>query len=247
MSNLSLAGASRRTRTPALMALLAITGLMLAPSLSPSGAAGLGAQVVRTPESRLADRLDERTLRLVLAQVDSAERDGLPVDGLVSRALEGRQKGARPAAIVDGVRRVRLALGESRAALGNATPVEVKTGASAIEAGARPQVLAQLRRARPQGSLLVPLAVLTDLVGIGVPVDTATRTVLALARAPDAALLAFQRDVERDVSVGALPASAASVRAAGLERTTVTELASPAPTDGSPGTLGPTRRPPRKP
>lgn len=243
MFNLSFAGAMlRRNRVPALMALLAIAGLVMAPSWRPP----LRAQVVRTPEARLADRLDERTLRLVLAQVDSAERAGLPVDGMVSRALEGRRKGAPPAAIVDGVRRVRLALGSARAALGAATAVEVKTGASAIEAGAQPQVLAQLRRARPEGSLLVPLSVLTDLVGLGVPVDTATRTVLALARVPDAALLAFQRDVERDVSVGALPALAASVRAAGLERTVGADLASPSPLNG-PGTLGPIKRPPRKP
>jgi len=225
---------------PALAALLAI-GLLVAPSWT----APLGAQVVRTPEQRLAG-LDDRTRQLVLAQVDSAEQAGLPSDPLVSRALEGRMKRASGEAIVAGVRRVRLALGEARTALGTASPVEVQTGASALEVGARPQVLAQLRKARPQGSLLLPLAVLADLVGIGVPVDTATRTVLALARVPDAALLAFQRDVERDVSVGAVPASAASVRAAGLERTATGDLASPAPTGPNTGGL-PTRKPPRKP
>ena len=230
----------RLTRMPALAALLAIGLLTL-----PSWTAPLEAQVVRTPETRLA-RLDVRTRQLVLAQVDSAEASQLPVDPLVSRALEGHRKGAAGEAIVAGVRRVRLSLGEARTALGGGTPVEVQTGASAIEVGARPQVLAQLRKARPQGSLLVPLAVLADLVGIGVPVDTATRTVLALARVPDAALLAFQRDVERDVSVGALPASAASVRAAGLERTATTDVLSPAPTGPTTGGL-PTRQPPRKP
>ena len=179
MMTLSRTGAPQRlTRMPALAALLAI-GLLLAPSWGPS----LGAQVVRTPETRLS-RLDARTRQLVLTQVDSAERAGLPVDPLVSRALEGHRKGAQGDAIVAGVRRVRVTLGEARTALGNASPVEVQTGASAIEVGARPQVLAQLRKARPQGSLLVPLAVLADLVGIGVPVDTATRTVLALARVP---------------------------------------------------------------
>ena len=241
MTSIRRTGAAQRlTRMPALAALLAIGAFLLAPSW----AASLGAQVVRTPETRLG-ALDAATRQLVLAQVDSADRVGLPVEPLVSRALEGRRKRASGNEIVAQVRRVRIALGESKMALGNATPVEVQTGASAIEVGARPQVLAQLRKARPQGSLLVPLAVLADLVGIGVPVDTATRTVLALARVPDAALLAFQRDVERDVSVGALPASAASVRAAGLERTGVADVASPAPT--GPTTGLPTRQPPRKP
>jgi hypothetical protein len=117
------------------------------------------------------------------------------------------------------VRRLHQALAASRLALGRgASLVEVEAGASALQADVTPRVLASLRRARPDGSLTVPLAVLTDLVAYGVPVDTAARTVLALARAEDAALVAYQRDVERDISVGALPAVAASLRAGVLER-----------------------------
>ena len=191
----------------------AATALLLA-------AAPAAAQPGRAPEARLASRLDAATLRQVMAQVDSARQDGLPFEKLVDRALEGASKRAPGARIAAAVRELRLALGEARVALGrDASAVELEAGASAIQARVAPRVLAGLRRARPDGSLTVPLAVLTDLVAYGVPVDTAARTVLALARAEDAALVAFQHEVERDISVGAVPATAASLRAGPIVRT----------------------------
>jgi len=61
----------------------------------------------------------------------------------------------------------------------------------------------------------VPLAVLTDLVASGVPVDSAAGAVLALAaRARDADLVEFRRAVERDIALGAPPASATAAAAA---------------------------------
>lgn len=173
----------------------------------------------RTPETRLAGRLAAPVRAQVLAQVDSARRDGLPYEKIVDRALEGAAKRASGPQIVATVRQLRLALRDARAALGRvASAVEVEAGASALQARVSPRVLADLRRARPDGSLTVPLAVLTDLVAYGVPVDTAARSVLALARVRDATLMAFQRDVERDISVGAVPAAAASLRAGAVER-----------------------------
>ena len=203
---------SRRVRAMRLAAACVAAGLLapLAPAL---------AQGARPPEARLAGRLDDATRGLVLAQVDSARRDGLPFEKLVDRALEGASKRAPGSRIAVAVRDLRLALGQAREALGrDASPVEVEAGASAVQARVAPRVLAGLRRARPDGSLTVPLAVLTDLVAFGVPVDTAARTVIALARAEDAALVAYQHEVERDISVGAVPAAAASLRAGPLVR-----------------------------
>lgn len=183
------------------------------------GAATAQAQPLRSVEQRLGSRLDMGTRQQVLVQVDSARRDGLPVEKLVDRALEGASKRASGSAIVASVREVRLALGSARLALGvGATPVEVETGANALEAGVARTVLAALRAARPSGPLTVPLAVLTDLVAFGVPTDTAARTVIALAHAEDATLMDFQRDVARDIGVGALPAAAASLRFASAAR-----------------------------
>ena len=207
----------------------------------------------RPPERRLDGRLDEATRVSVVAQLDSARRAGLPVEPLVERALEGASKRAmgRPvtgADIVAAVHRLRQALGTARGALGSrASSAELAAGASALQADVGVSTIAALRRARPDASLTVPLSVLTDLVAIGVPADTAARTVVALARAHDAVLLGYQRDVERDVGVGALPAVAASVRAAGLERATAGDLNTSAPGTLSPGTPGGGKRPPRKP
>ena len=76
----------------------------------------------------------------------------------------------------------------ARQALGAASSErEIIAGAAALRAGAAPEELADLRRARG-AKLEVPLAVLADLVGLGVQVENAYRSVLDLARnrAPDA-------------------------------------------------------------
>jgi type II secretory pathway component PulF len=76
--------------------------------------------------------------------------------------------------------------------------------------------LTELRRIRRE-SLTVPLAVLSDLVGSGVPVDSAAAAVLALAtNARDADLVEFRRAVERDIALGAPPAAATAAAAAGF-------------------------------
>ena len=61
--------------------------------------------------------------------------------------------------------------------------------------------------------MTMALAVLTDLVARGVPIDTATTAVLTLAAtARDEDLVDFRRAVERDIAIGAPPAAAASIR-----------------------------------
>jgi hypothetical protein len=60
------------------------------------------------------------------------------------------------------------------------------------------------------------LAVLADLVASGVPADSATAALLVLApTVRDADLEEFRRAVERDIALGAPPASATTVRALG--------------------------------
>lgn len=176
----------------------------------------LGAQGgERTPDERLQGRLSDPARRQVLAIVDSARGERLPADELVTRALEGASKRAPDDRIVAAVRRLRAALAESRRALGQqASGEEVAAGASAIQARVPTGVLASLRRERAGSPMTVPISVLTDLIARGVPVDTAAGAVLALVRADDATLVAFRRDVERDIAVGAMPAAAAAIRAA---------------------------------
>jgi hypothetical protein len=174
------------------------------------------------------ERLDPETRSLVVSVVDSARAAGLPSEPLIQRALEGVTKGAQGPRIVAAVRRLATDLGTARGALGSgATAPELEAGVAALRAGAGPQVLTQLREAR-RPPLTMALAVLADLVTSGVPVDSASAIVLAFApTARDADLVEFRRAVERDISLGAPPGAAASVRALNTGIRSTTDAAVP--------------------
>jgi hypothetical protein len=165
-------------------------------------------------DPRLQDRLPSPAQRSVDALLDSARAIGLPTEPLVDRALEGASKGASGERIVSAVTRLFGDLRVAHAALGpSSAPDEITAGASALRAGAAETDLRRLRRARPDGSVTVATAVLADLVAVGVPVDTAVAAVLALSDvADDADYIAFRRNVERDVALGASPVAALGVR-----------------------------------
>jgi hypothetical protein len=170
-------------------------------------------------EPRLVGRLPDAARTRVDGILVTARADGLPVEPLVDRALEGLAKGAQPERIVVAVTRLLDELRHARQAFGEtASAPELIAGASALRAGATPANLAQLRQLRPRQSLTIPAAVLADLVAAGVAADTGIAAVLTLAsNAADADYIAFRRNVERDIALGASPASSvgARLRAAG--------------------------------
>ena len=171
---------------------------------------------LRAQDARLDARLDARTRDAVVALIDSAHAEGIPSEPLVQKALEGASKHADGARILAAVHKLSGELGDARAALGpSSTDAEIIAGASALHAGIAPAALERMRASRAHGSLTVALAVLSDLVARGVPGDTATTVISALADAgaPDAELLRFQQGVERDIAKGATPAAALGVRA----------------------------------
>jgi hypothetical protein len=174
--------------------------------------------VLRAQDARLDARLDARTRDAVVILIDSARAEGIPVEPLVQKALEGASKRADGARILTAVRMLARELGDARSALGvSSTDAEVIAGASALHAGIAPAALSRMRASRAHGSLTVALAVLSDLIARGVPGDTATTVISALAGAgaPDAELLRFQQGVERDIAQGATPSAALGVRAQG--------------------------------
>lgn len=173
----------------------------------------LSPRVGAAQDPRLERRLDSATVAALGAVVDSARAVGLPVEPLVQRALEGAAKRAPPARIIAAVRLFAQDLGVARAALGPAsTPPELVAAASALRAGVRPTDLTLLRQRRKTG-LTVSLAAVTDLVTSGVPPDSAAAAVIALAAlARDDQIVDFRRAVERDIALGAPPATAAAVR-----------------------------------
>lgn len=199
-------------------------GLLL--TLAPRAAVG--------QEPRLVDRLAEPYRSQVDAVLDSARAADLPTEPLVDRALEGASKAAAGERIVAAVRRLAGELRAARAALGpRSGAAEIVAGASAIRAGAAPADLARLRALRRGQSLTVAAAVLADLVAVGVPADSAVAAVLALAqRLDDAEYVAFRRNVERDIALGASPVAALGVR---LTSTGEGDQASATPGDRSGG------------
>lgn len=173
---------------------------------------------IACPAAAAAQHRDARLDRLaaplrapLAAVLDSADHAGLPREPLIEKALEGTAKHASDAAILAAVRALAGALAQARAALGpGSTPDELSAAAVALRAGAQPADLTALRAARSSRSLVVPLAVLADLVARGVPADTATSVVLALAaHARDADYAAFRRSVDRDIDLGLSPAASA--------------------------------------
>jgi hypothetical protein len=165
-------------------------------------------------EPRLAGRVPDDVRPQVDSLIAVARRGALPTEALVDRALEGASKHATGAQILVALQRLYGELQTARDALGRgADDSELIAGASAIRAGATADDLTQLREARLEGSLLVPAAELANLVAMGVPADTAVGAVLALAAtAQDADYVAFRRNVEQDIALGATPIAALGVR-----------------------------------
>ena len=163
------------------------------------------------------------------------------------RAWEGPSSHAAPGRIARVVRRVAGDLARAREALGpDAGPEALAAGADALHAGAAPAVLRRLARALGPGRLAVPLALTADLTARGVPADSAATLTLARARSTsDADLLALERDVERDIALGANPLTATAGRFTGDSPTAV-GLDAGVPGPGLPGTTQQTPKP-RKP
>jgi hypothetical protein len=169
---------------------------------------------LRGQEPRLEGRVPESVRADIDELIESARMAGLPAEPLVDRALEGASKGAAADRILVAVQRLDGELRAARRALGiESTPAEIVAGASALRAGAQPDDLTQLRSVRQQQTLTVAAAVLADLVAVGVPPDTAVAAVLQLAGgAQDVEYMAFRRNVERDIAMGASPVAALGVR-----------------------------------
>lgn len=182
---------------------LAVVALLIAPRVSGADAAG--------DEARLRARLSPEVAERVLETVRSARAAGLPAEALVGRALEGASRHASGAEIVTEVRRLASALADARQVLGDdARAPEIGAGASALLAGVPTDSLARLRGSRAGGSLTISLVVLCDLVARGVPVETASGSVLTALRAgaPDDALLKMRERVHDQIRRGTPPEGA---------------------------------------
>ena len=202
------------------------------------------APVTETPawlRARLDPRLDARTRVIVERVIDSARVGGVPAEPLVDKALEGASKHAPSEAIVRAVRGLAVDLTTARQSLGaQSLQEELTAGASALRAGVDTDALRRLRQERPGQPLVIALSVLTDLIASGVPADNAAKAVLALTSkgVADEQLVAFRRDVERDIGIGAPPGIAAMLQ---LDRGAYASISVP---DGASGRSAPRKQKP---
>ena len=202
----------------AALALVSAPGSLPAqqPAAPPAAARGATPAWLR---ARLDGRLDSASRVVVERVIDSVHASGLPAEPLVDKALEGASKRAPREAILRALRTLAVDLAVARASLGpQSLAGELTAGAVALRGGIDDEALRRLRRERQGQPLVVALGVLTDLVARGVPASDASRAVLDLTRAgvADEQLVAFRRDVERDIGIGAPPAAAATLRASSL-------------------------------
>ena len=199
------------------MKLASLTALLvLAAAAAPAVAQDTAA---RSIDTRLEGRLPADAITPVRAIIDSARTRGLPVEPLVSMALEGASRGAPAARIATAVSSLAGRLDAARGALGSeATETELVAAAGAIRVGVPAAMLRDLRRSQPDRSVALPLVVLADIVQRGVPVDTASSVIMSLSRArmPESEFHSLRQAVVQDIGSGANPAAAASTRAKGI-------------------------------
>ncbi len=178
--------------------------------------AGLLVAPLQDPEPRLRARLDPATARAVEEVLDAARAKTLPTEPLVQKALEGQTKGAPSARIVAAVEALLRGLDEARQALGaSAGADELQAGALWLRSGGSSEQLSRMRRAAPNRSLAVPIAVSSELLARGWPALEAGPALERLleARVSDAAFLSLRAGVDAAVKGGGslVPAVTAEV------------------------------------
>ena len=177
------------------------------------------AQQPADAEARLALRLDAETHASVMRVVQSAKDQQLPTEPIVSKALLGAAFKQPSSAITQSVSVELERLVASRDALApTPSPNDIKAGATAIELGVPTETIRDLRSSFPGRSLVVPLAVLGELVANKVPVRRAVDMVKNLMQrgASEGQLVAFSDKVREDISHGASPTEALAARTRGL-------------------------------
>ncbi len=173
------------------------------------------AHAQRSPAARLSGRVPPAVQAELIVVIDSAIAFGLPADALVQKALEGATKRAEASRILSAVRTLARELAVARQAIGtDATDADLVAAASALHAGISPDILRRLRRDRPKQPLTIALGLVNELIARGVSASQSMGTVLALIErgVRDEALVAFGREVERDIGSGAPPSIATEIR-----------------------------------
>jgi hypothetical protein len=177
-----------------------------------------------------------------------AREHDVPAELVLNKLREGRLRRlpdpALRAALAGYAERLQLA---KRALAPSPTASEIKEGAEALGHGATPDVLRRVRSAG-DGSVAVPLGVLSTLLANKVPVDRAATSVVELVTrgASPTQLIALSSNFEADIAGGIAPTSALDTRLDVVRRALPRPGGGLTTTDVRQG-VKPATTPPRKP
>jgi len=181
-----------------------------------AGALTMGASLAMAQQGRV---VDPRTVPELKAEFDRAEKLGLPLDALDTKAREGFMKAASTKSVRDAVRDYADRMIKAREALKPTRgTAEIAAGADALQNDVPERVLRNLRQAQKNRSLEVPLGLLTELVVQGVPLQKATAQVESMVKAgiAESRMITVVAEVQRDVAQGVAPTTALDLRSKGV-------------------------------
>jgi hypothetical protein len=192
-------------RAPRYAAMLVAMAALLWPALARAQAVPAG--------------LDSATAAAIAPIVEQAKATGLPVGALYVKAREGQVRRVPLAAITSAVRALVQRLRSANDALApNPSEQELRAAADAIKQGVGAETLRAMRKAGGDGSLAVPLGVLTQLILRGVPVEKASMKVVDLLNrgAMPQTFIALDESVRQDVLAGRHPDESLDLRLKGI-------------------------------
>jgi len=175
-----------------------------------------GTSVAQTPRPSALDSATAAAIAPIVAQAQAAK---LPVELLIAKAREGQVKQVPVAGIEAAVRTLAQRIHTVNDALApNATEEEVRAGVDALAEGVPVQTLQAMRKAGRNGSLAVPIGVLTQLVARGVPVEKASVQIVDLLQrgALPRHFIALDNRVREDVLAGRRPDESLDLRLKGI-------------------------------
>jgi hypothetical protein len=164
-------------------------------------------------------RLDTATAAAIEPILAEARATRVPVELLYVKAREGEVMRAPLATIASAVRALAQRLHAANEALApSASEPELRAAADAIKQGVPVETLKAMREAGRDGSLAVPLSVLTQLIARGVPVERASIQVVDLLKrgAVPKTFIALDERVRQDVLAGQRPGESLDLRLKGI-------------------------------
>ena len=176
--------------------------------------------------------LDSATAAAIAPIIEQARAAKLPTAPLYAKAREGQVQRVPSPRIEAAVRALADRMRAANEALApDASDQELNAAAEAIKNGVGHETLVAMRKAGGDGSLAVPLGVLTSLIIRGVPVEKASMQVVNLLQhgAVGSNFIALDESVRQDVAAGRRPDESLDLRLKGI----IPNLPQSAPADAA--------------